>query len=236
MLEVKNINVGYGNIQILWDVSLFVKTGEIIALAGSNGAGKTTLLRALSGVLKPISGKIIFMGNELSGLGTMDFVNNGIIHIPEGRELFPGMTVKDNLLLGAYSRNKKNRELAGEIERIYDLFPELKKLRNQLAGLLSGGEQQMCAIGRGLMGEAKLLLVDELSLGLAPLVVDRLIEVLNQINKQEGIAIILVEQDIQLAFSIAKRGYILNSGYIELEGDAEDLLNNEEVIKAYLGI
>lgn len=236
MLEVKNINVGYGNIQVLWDVSLSVKTGEIIALAGSNGVGKTTLLRALSGVLKPISGKIIFMGNELSGLGTMDFVNNGIIHIPEGRELFPGMTVRDNLLLGAYSRNKKYRELIDEIERIYDLFPELKKYRNQLAGLLSGGEQQMCAIGRGLMGEAKLLLVDELSLGLAPMVVDRLIEVLNQINKQQGIAIILVEQDIQLAFSIAKRGYILNSGYVELEGEAEDLLNNEEIKKAYLGI
>jgi len=236
MLEVKNLNSGYGKVQILWDVSLHVEEGEIVAIAGSNGVGKTTLMRTLSGVLKPISGEIIFMENRLSGSETKDFVRQGIIHIPEGRELFSGLSVNDNLLLGAYSLNKKDRELTYEIEKIYHYFPELKERRNHMAGLLSGGEQQMCALGRGLMGKAKLLLVDELSLGLAPLIVAKLIEVLSEINKKERVTILLVEQDIQTAFSIAQRSYIIDSGYISIEGYTKDLLNNEEIKKTYLGI
>lgn len=235
-LEVKNLNAGYGNIQILWDISLYVEKGEIVSVAGSNGVGKTTLMRALSGVIKPISGEIIFNGKGMSGLKPKDFVEHGIIHVPEGRELFAGLTVQDNLLLGAYSLNKKDNELKYEIERIYDLFPELKKRRNHIAGLLSGGEQQMCAIGRGLMGKASLLLIDELSLGLAPYIVDKLIEIINKLNKKEGLTIILVEQDIQTAFLFAHRGYIIDSGYIQIEGNTKDLLNNEEVKKIYLGI
>jgi len=235
-LEVKNLNAGYGNIQILWDISLYVEKGEIVSVAGSNGVGKTTLMRALSGVIKPISGEIIFNGKGMSGLKPKDFVEHGIIHVPEGRELFAGLTVQDNLLLGAYSLNKKDNELKYEIERIYDLFPELKKRRNHIAGLLSGGEQQMCAIGRGLMGKASLLLIDELSLGLAPYIVDKLIEIINKLNKKEGLTIILVEQDIQTAFLFAHTGYIIDSGYIQIEGNTKDLLNNEEVKKIYLGI
>jgi branched-chain amino acid transport system ATP-binding protein len=236
ILDVEKINVGYGDIQVIWDVSLKIEENDFVALAGSNGAGKTTLLRCLSGVLRPISGYIYFLGQKISGMKINEFVEKGIIHVPEGRELFYGMTVEENLLLGAFQQKKKTKQLSGDLERIYYLFPELKKRRKHLSGLLSGGEQQMCALGRGLMGKPKLLLIDELSLGLAPVVVDRLSVTLTHINKQDGITIVLVEQDVQLAFSLTEKGYVIETGSIKLEGQSKALLKSAEVKRAYLGI
>jgi branched-chain amino acid transport system ATP-binding protein len=234
MLDVDKINVFYGGLQALQNVSLKVERDEVVAIVGSNGAGKTTILKAISGLLPLKSGSINFLGNRLDKLPTHRIVELGVVQIPEGRHLFPYMTVMENLEMGAFTpeARKKRRET---IEWIFNLFPILKERRNQLAGTLSGGEQQMLAIGRGLMSRPKLLMLDEPSLGLAPKLVTKLFEVIKTIN-EEGVTILLVEQNVRHALELADRGYVLETGKIILEGEGRQLIANEHVKKAYLGM
>ncbi len=233
MLEVKHVNAGYGEVQVLWDVSLRVERGEIVALVGSNGAGKSTLLKVISGIITPMSGEILFEGAPIAGLPSEQIVRRGIVQVPEGRRLFPEMSVEENLLMGAYTR--RDHQVKADLEWVYSLFPRLAERRNQEAGSLSGGEQQMCALARGLMGRPKLLLIDEMSLGLAPIIVDSLIEIVRQMNEQ-GTTILLVEQDVQVALEQADRGYVLEVGRITLEGTARELLQDPRIKEAYLGL
>ncbi len=234
LLHVDKLNVAYGDVQVLWDVDLAIEPGEIVALVGSNGAGKTTLLSTISGLLKPRSGQILFDGHALSHASTQQIVDMGIAHVPEGRRLFSAMTVRDNLLMGAYRRRDK-AEIVTDIAHILELFPRLKERITSLAGKLSGGEQQMVAIARALIARPRLLLIDELSLGLAPLVVEQLIDTIAAVNKT-GTTILIVEQDVQVALEIANRGYVLETGHIGLSGSAKNLLNDDRVKRAYLGI
>lgn len=234
LLRVEKLNVAYGDVQVLWDVDLEIQPGEIVALVGSNGAGKTTLLSTISGLLKPRSGQITFDGQTLSHASTQYIVDAGIAHVPEGRRLFGAMTVRDNLLMGAYRRRDKAAIMA-DLTRILDMFPRLKARITSLAGKLSGGEQQMVAIGRALIARPRLLLIDELSLGLAPLVVENLIDTIAAVNKT-GTTILIVEQDVQVALEIAHRGYVLETGHISLSGSAKSLLNDDRVKRAYLGL
>ncbi|MFQ5593932.1 MAG: ABC transporter ATP-binding protein [Anaerolineae bacterium] len=233
LLEVKGINAGYGDVQVLWDVSLHVDEGEVVALVGSNGAGKSTLLKVISGILHPMSGGIIFADENIVNLPSEQIVGRGIIQVPEGRRLFPEMSVEENLLMGAYARQDDG--IQKDLGWAYELFPILGERRRQEAGSLSGGEQQMCAVARGLMGRPKLLLIDEMSLGLAPIIVDDLIEIVAQIN-QQGTTVLLVEQDVQVALEQANRGYVLEVGHVVMEGPATDLLEEPRVREAYLGI
>jgi branched-chain amino acid transport system ATP-binding protein len=234
LLEVKNINVFYGDVQVLWDVSLRVSDGEIVTLIGANGAGKSTTLKTISGLLKPARGKITFMGNTIEGAPPDRIVELGIAQVPEARRLFPYMTVLENLEVGAY--NKAARKYREETLRsVFDIFPILEERKHQLAVTLSGGEQQMLSIGRGLMSRPKLLMLDEPSLGLAPLVVEKTFETLRKINKQ-GISILLVEQNVYHAVNLASRGYVMESGHIVMEARGEELLSNEYVKQAYLGM
>ena len=235
LLAVAGVQAGYRGVQVIWDVTLEVGRGEVVALVGSNGAGKTTLLRTLSGVLPLWSGSVSFEGRALGGKSSHVFVAAGIAHVPEGRRLFAGLTVEANLRLGAFVR-KAGPDVESDLERIYALFPELKERRHQLAGTLSGGQQQMVAIGRGLMGRPKLLMIDELSLGLAPVVVDRLIKSIGDIRAEGEIAILLVDQDVQVAFSLADRGYVMEMGREVLQGPAEELARNPRIKEAYLGL
>lgn len=232
--EVKNLNVGYGDVQVLWDVSFKLEEGKIVALVGSNGAGKSTLLKTISGLIKPISGDILFQGDSLRRFSSKDIVAKGIIHIPEGRRLFPDMTVEENLLMGAFRRGR-DASIQKDLERVYAIFPRLKERERQKAGTLSGGEQQMCAIARGLTGKPKLLLIDELSLGLAPLIVDDLIDIVKDIHSQ-GIMVFIVEQDVHLALSNSDYGYVLSAGHIKMEGPSEKLLQDNEIKEVYLGL
>ena len=235
LLETRNLDIGYGDIQILWDIRLNIDEGEIVALAGSNGAGKTTLLKGLVGVLKPLSGEIFFEGQRVSSLRPYQRVPLGISLVPEGRELFYWMGVEENILMGAYSR----QDLEGvqkDLLWIYQLFPILEERRHQQAGTLSGGEQQMCAIARGLMANPKLLLLDELSLGLAPVMVDRIVHAIREIHRLRKISIFLVEQDVQTAFELATRGYIIETGRIVAEDTSHNLLKDDRIREAYLGI
>ncbi len=234
MLKVSNVNAGYGEIQVLWDVSLLVNSGEIVSLIGSNGAGKSTLLGVISGLIRPRKGAVFFKGEDITGCSPESIVKMGISHIPQGRRLFAGMTVKENLMMGAYCR-KNRKQVMEDLDFVYTLFPRLKEREKQLAGKLSGGEQQMCALGRALMSAPELLLIDELSLGLAPVVVDSLIKALHEINRK-GTMILLVEQDVQIAFENSERAYVMETGRIVMEGKARDLLSNEYIRKAYLGI
>ncbi len=234
MLEVNGVEVAYGDTQVLWDVSLEVNEGETVALVGSNGAGKTTLLSTISGLLHPRRGQIVFEGQVISGLRPDDIVRRRLIHVPEGRRLFASMTVRENLMLGAFQRNDREA-IEADLERVMTLFPILAERQSQLAGNMSGGEQQMCAIGRGLMGSPKLLMIDELSLGLAPIIVQRILEVLVEVCKT-GTTVLLVEQDVETALSVATRGYVLEAGEMKLSGTADALLGNAEVRKAYLGV
>jgi len=234
MLEVNGLDVAYGDTQVLWDISLGVEKGEIVALVGSNGAGKTTLLSAISGLLRPRAGSITFDGQTISGQAANEIVRRGLIHVPEGRRLFPALTVRENLMLGAYQR-RDEENVAKDLRSVYDYFPILSERSDQLAGKLSGGEQQMCAIGRGIMGAPRLLMIDELSLGLAPIVVLQLMEVLKEANR-EGITFLLVEQDVEAALSLASRGYVLEAGEVRLSGPSSYLLDNPEVRRAYLGV
>ena len=234
MLEARSIQAGYGEVQVLWGVDLVVGAGQIVALVGSNGAGKTTLLRCLSGVLRPLAGAVHFDGQAVTHLPSDDLVRRGLVHIPEGRRLFAGMTVRDNLLMGAYLQRDR-RQILQDLDRVFALFPVLHERQRQLAGTLSGGEQQMCALARGLMCRPRLLLVDELSLGLAPVVVERLVPVLREIH-QQGISILLVEQDAQTALELAEQAYVLEHGTVALRGTGAELLANEHVRRAYLGL
>jgi branched-chain amino acid transport system ATP-binding protein len=233
MLKLDKVASGYGPVQVLWEVSLDVGEREIVCLIGSNGAGKTTLLRTISGVLPAWSGSIEFNGQDIRALPGYDVVTRGISHVPEGRRLFRTMTVRDNLLMGAY-RQRDAATLREDLERVYTLFPRLKERRDQPAGTLSGGEQQMCAIGRGLMSRPQLLLIDELSLGLAPRVVDTLLETLEQIRAL-GISILLVEQDVAIALDLASRGFLLDAGRISLAAPSADLAEHPMVKVAYMG-
>jgi branched-chain amino acid transport system ATP-binding protein len=235
LLAATGIAAGYRGVQVIWDVTLQIGRGEVVALVGSNGAGKTTLLRTLSGVLPLWSGSVSFEGRSLSGKPSHVFVAAGIAHVPEGRRLFAGLTVDANLRLGAFIR-KAGPDVEHDLERVYALFPELRERRHQLAGTLSGGQQQMVAIGRGLMGRPKLLMIDELSLGLAPVVVDRLIKSIGDIRAEGEVAILLVDQDVQVAFSLADRGYVMEMGREVLQGPAGELACNPKIKEAYLGL
>lgn len=235
LLAVKGLEVAYGDIQVLWGVDLTVEPSETVALVGSNGAGKTTLLRTISGQLPAKGGSIQFDGQELVGRSAADIVRLGIAHVPEGRQLFFGLSIRDNLLMGAYTR-KDTAEIARDLEWIWSLFPELVDKQRRQTGTLSGGEQQMVAIGRALMSRPRLLLIDELSLGLAPVVVDRLTGLLADIRRDTQVAILFVEQDVHLALEMASRGYILDQGRVRQSGLSEELLNDPTVKQAYLGI
>jgi branched-chain amino acid transport system ATP-binding protein len=233
LLEVDSLEVAYGDVQVIWGISFTVARGEIVTLIGPNGAGKTTTLRAISGLLMPRAGRIRFRGADLAGLPAHEIVRRGAIHVPEGRKLWPRMTVEENLFLGAFA--PQSRRMARQrLERVYALFPRLKARRRQLAGTLSGGEQQMCAIGRGLMSEPELLMFDEPSLGLAPLLVDELFGRIADIAR-EGITILLVEQKVAHTLEIADRGYILETGRTVLSGTGKELRENEYVQRSYLG-
>jgi branched-chain amino acid transport system ATP-binding protein len=234
MLEVEKINVFYGDAQALWDVSFAVTRGEIVILVGSNGAGKSTTLKAISGLVPPVSGEIRFEGVRIDHVPAHRIVEMGIAHIPEGRRLWPGLSVCENLELGAYT--KAARSVREETtEWVLRLFPRLEERMHQLAGTLSGGEQQMVAIGRGLLSKPKLLILDEPSLGLAPLLVDEVLETIQKINRQ-GVTVLLIEQNVNRALTISTRCYVLELGRIVLSGSGKDLLADERVKTAYLGL
>ncbi|HZV51606.1 MAG TPA: ABC transporter ATP-binding protein [Candidatus Dormibacteraeota bacterium] len=234
LLEIERIDASYGHVRALRGVSLRVEQGEIVALIGSNGAGKTTTLRTVSGLVRPSGGRIVFGGRDITRTRPSDIVKLGIGHAPEGRRLFPRLTVYDNLLMGAFTR----RDRAGieeDLERVYTLFPRIRERRTQIAGTLSGGEQQMLAVGRALMARPRLLMLDEPSLGLAPLLQDTIFRTLVEINAQ-GIPVLLVEQNANRALEIAHRAYVLETGSIVMEGTGQELLASEEVQRAYLGM
>jgi branched-chain amino acid transport system ATP-binding protein len=233
MLAVHHLGSGYKPLQILWDIELSVQEGEWLALLGPNGAGKSTLLKTIVGLLKPFQGEIWYLGKEISALPVHEMVRLGIALVPEGRRLFAGMTVRENLMMGAFSQNE-NGKITEQLQRVFDLFPVLKEREKQVVGTLSGGERQMCAIGRALMSRPKLLLIDELSLGLAPVVVDGLLETLVAI-KQEGVTLLVVEQDVNTALAYADRGYVLREGRIVKSGEAKQLLEDPSIQKDYLG-
>jgi branched-chain amino acid transport system ATP-binding protein len=233
MLKLSNVNTFYGNIHALKGMSLEVNQGEIVTLIGSNGAGKTTTLKTIMGLLKPESGKIEFEGQEIQGLKPDKIVSSGITLVPEGRQVFPFMSVFENLEMGAYSRKSKH-EVKLNLERVYSLFPKLLDRKGQQAGTLSGGEQQMLAMARALMSQPKLMLLDEPSLGLAPKLVDTIFELIKEINKQ-GITVLLIEQNARMALMTATRGYVLETGRVVLSDMAQNLLNSDQVRKAYLG-
>ena len=234
LLQIRHLDSGYGDVQILWDVSIDVNPGEVVALIGANGAGKTTLLRTISQLIRPRAGTISFNGRDLSRAGSQAMVEAGVVHVPQGRRLFAGLSVKDNLLQGAYLRRDR-AEIKRSLDSVLATFPRLGERQGQMAGLLSGGEQQMCAIGRGLMSSPKLLMIDELSLGLAPLIVDNLMELIGKLNR-EGMTILLVEQDVQVALERANRGYVLETGRIAQASPASELLEDPRIRRAYLGL
>lgn len=233
MLAVKDIDVYYGNIQALKGVTVTVEEGEIVTLIGANGAGKSTLLKTLSGLLKPKSGSIEFLGSSIAGKPAQGIVKSGISHVPEGRRVFANLTVEENLELGAFLRKDK-KGIEADMKKVYDTFPRLLERRKQMSGTLSGGEQQMLAMGRAIMAKPKLLLLDEPSMGLAPLMVKTIFEVVKDINAQ-GTTILLVEQNANMALSVANRGYVIETGKVVLSGSADELQSSEEVRKAYLG-
>jgi branched-chain amino acid transport system ATP-binding protein len=234
MLEVTDLHTYYGNIHALKGISLTVEQGEIVTLIGGNGAGKTTTLRTITGLIKPRQGQVLLNGEDLTAFKAHEIVYKGVAMIPEGRGIFARLTVDENLDLGAYSR-KDRSQIAPDLERVYSLFPRLHERRKQVSGTLSGGEQQMLAIGRALMAHPHLLLLDEPSMGLAPILVEGIFDTVKEINK-EGTTILLVEQNALMALSIAQRGYVLQTGQIVLQDTAENLQRNELVQKAYLGV
>lgn len=233
MLEVKDINVYYGAIHAIKGISLAVEEGEIVTLIGANGAGKSTTLRTISGLLKPKSGEIKFLGNNIAGMPAHKIVREGISQVPEGRRIFAEMTVLENLELGAFTRDNKD-EIQSDMQMVFKRFPRLEERKTQLAGTLSGGEQQMLAMGRALMSRPKLLLLDEPSMGLAPLLIKEIFNIIVDINKT-GTTVLLVEQNANMALSIANRAYVLETGRITISGDAKKLAASEDIRKAYLG-
>jgi branched-chain amino acid transport system ATP-binding protein len=234
MLRVEGLEVAYGKVQALWGLSFEVQVNEIVALVGANGAGKTTTLKTLSGLLRPESGTVSLDGRRLDQCTTTEIVELGVIQVPEGRKLFPHMTVRENLLLGGYARAARAQRTE-RLARAFEIFPRLRERENQLAGTLSGGEQQMLAIGRGLMAGPRILMLDEPSLGLAPIMVEEMFGVIREINAR-GVTVLLVEQNTGHALELAHRGYVLESGRIALTGSGHELLANEQVRQAYLGL
>ena len=233
ILQVENVDTYYGNIRALKGISIEVRQGEIVTLLGANGAGKTTTLRSINGLNRARRGKITFLGRDITGLSAHGIVKLGISQSPEGRKLFPRMTVVENLEMGAFQRSDRS-EIKQDMERVFTLFPRLAERRTQKAGTMSGGEQQMCAIGRAMMARPKLLMLDEPSMGLAPIFVERIFETIVEIN-QQGTPILLVEQNALMALEVADRGYVLETGSIVLDGPAAELKTNEQVRKTYLG-
>ena len=233
LLELRQLSVAYGGIQAVKGLNLHLQEGELVSLIGANGAGKTTTLKAICGLLAPQSGEVLYQGRSLKGQGAWDLVAQGLVMVPEGRGIFTRMTIDENLRMGAYLR--RDREVNADMESVYQRFPRLKERHRQLAGTLSGGEQQMLAMGRALLARPKLLLLDEPSMGLAPLMVDKIFEVIADIAKQ-GVTVLLVEQNAHRALEIAHRAYVMDSGELVLEGPAQSLLNDPQVQAAYLGL
>jgi branched-chain amino acid transport system ATP-binding protein len=234
VLEIHGLSAGYGEVQILREVSLTVQAREIVSLVGSNGAGKSTLLNTICGIVRPSAGRVTFDGTDITGWTSEAIVGEGITQVPEGRRLFPQMTVRENLLMGAYRRTDR-QGIQRDLDWIYELFPILKERQRQRAGSMSGGEQQMCAIGRGLMARPRILVLDELSLGLAPIMLDTLVDAIGKVHA-EGTTIFLVEQDVATAFDLASTGYVLENGQVVLSGPTAELKSNPHVKKAYLGL
>jgi len=234
LLEIRKLSAGYGDIQVLWDIDLHIEEGQIVSLVGANGSGKSTLLKTISGLIRPYGGSIRFEGADITRLSSKEIVAQGIIQIPEGRRLFSQMTVEENLKMGAF-RRKKSKDVQSELDKIYDMFPRLGERYAQAAGSLSGGEQQMCAFARALMGNPKLIFIDEMSLGLAPLIVDDLVDIVKEINHQ-GTSVLLVEQDVQLALDNSHYGYVISTGRVVMEGDSKTLLKNQDIKEIYLGL
>ncbi|MDD4111812.1 MAG: ABC transporter ATP-binding protein [Herbinix sp.] len=233
MLEVKDLQVYYGVIQAIKGISFNVNEGEIIALIGANGAGKTTILHTITGLISPKQGEILYEGTDLRKAPAHKIVSMGLAHVPEGRRVFSQLTVYENLLMGSYTRSDKN-EISDTLQHVFKRFPRLEERRGQMAGTLSGGEQQMLAMGRALMSKPKIILMDEPSMGLSPILVEEVFDIIKSINKS-GTTVLLVEQNAKKALSIAHRAYVLETGKIVLEGDAKELMNDESVKKAYLG-
>ena len=233
LIKVENLAAGYGLVEVLRNISLEINQGEVVAVLGSNGVGKTTLNNCLSGLIKPNHGKIFFQDEIISNKSPEEIVDMGLIHVPEGRKLFPNLTVKDNLELGSYRRGKSNR--SSNLENVLNIFPKLSERISQTAGTLSGGEQQMVAIGRGLMGDPRLLLLDEPSLGLSPLLVEQMFDLIKKIS-DNGLTVLLVEQNVTQSLSIADRAYVIEEGAIAISGLSKDLLKNAELKRSYLGL
>lgn len=231
MLTLRNINVGYGSVNVLWDVSFTINKGEVITIIGPNGAGKTTIVKTIMGLLRPAKGTIEFIDHQIHNEPTYKIVKDGIALVPEGRELFPRMSVYENLQLGAYTLQEREETL----QWVFNLFPRLEERKKQSSGTLSGGEQQMVAIARSLMSRPKLLIMDEPSLGLAPIMVRKVFEIIRTLNS-EGVTILLVEQNVHHALDISNRGYVLETGHITLEGISSELLDNNHIKEAYLGM
>jgi len=233
MLELKGLRAGYGHMKVLHGIDLTVEEGEIVALLGSNGAGKSTLNNNVSGIFQPTAGQILFEGQDITGLRSENVVDLGIVQVPEGRRIFPNMSIRENLELGSYRRGKPHR--AANIEKVVEVFPRLEERFDQLAGTLSGGEQQMLAIGRAMMSEPRLLILDEPSLGLSPLLVEEMFALIQSLNRQ-GLAIFLVEQNVMQSLEIADRAYVMENGSIVLSGKAAELIDDPDLKKSYLGL
>jgi len=234
VLTVEHIDVFYGDLQVLWDVSFEVREGEIVVLLGANGAGKSTILKTVSALLRPANGSLAFEGKRLDRLPSSKIIDMGLAHVPEGRRLFPEMTVEENLIVGALAPRAKARRTE-TLKRVYDLFPRLHERRKQAAGTLSGGEQQMVAVGRGLMSLPRLLMFDEPSLGLAPILVAEIFRIVEMVN-QEGVTVLLVEQNVKQTLAMCNRAYVLENGRITMGGTGSEFLSNEHIKEAYLGI
>ncbi len=234
-MQVRQLSVFYGDSQALWDVGIEVAPGDLVSLVGANGAGKTTLLKAIVGLVKASAGEILFDERDLRSSPAELRVRNGIVLVPEGRRLFAGLTVRENLAIGAYTRRDRST-IGADIDRVLEYFPDLAPLLDRLAGNLSGGQQQMCAIGRALMSRPRLLLVDEMSLGLAPVVVDRLAETLIRVNREEKISVLVVEQDVELSLGMTRFAYVLETGRIVASGPSEELRERDDIRAAYLGL